>query len=78
MAVPSAENTISGESDTKNRDDAQRVLCAFNLSDRPASYALPAGLSAAIPIDGSGARGASVQGAQLRFEPWGQLFCSLS
>ena len=56
----------------------QRVLCAFNLSERAATFALPAGLPAAIPLNGSGARGADVQGAQMKFEPWGFVFCSLS
>jgi alpha-glucosidase len=56
----------------------QRVLCAFNLSERAASFELPAGLPAAIAIDGSGLRGAHVQGAQIRFEPWGGVFCRLN
>ena len=56
----------------------RKVLCAFNLSERPATFALPAGLPAAEPINGSGARGAGVQGAQLSFEPWGCIFCTLS
>ena len=59
-------------------DGDQRVLCAFNLSERAATFALPAGLPAAIPLNGSGARGADVQGAQMKFEPWGFVFCSLS
>ena len=56
----------------------QRVLCAFNLSERAATYALPAGLPAATPLNGCGARGAEVQGAQVSFAPWGFSFCSLS
>jgi alpha-glucosidase len=56
----------------------QRILCAFNLSERSASFALPAGLPAATPMQGSGARGGDVQGAQLRFEPYGHVFCSLT
>ena len=56
----------------------QRVLCAFNLSDRAATLALPVGLPAAMVIDGSGLRGAHVQGAQITFEPWGGVFCSLA
>jgi hypothetical protein len=39
---------------------------------------LPAGLPAATPMQGSGARGADVQGAQLRFEPFGYIFCTLT
>jgi alpha-glucosidase len=58
--------------------DGQRILCAFNLSDRAATFALPAGLPAAMPMQGSGARGADVQGAQLRFEPHGYVFCTLT
>jgi alpha-glucosidase len=56
----------------------KKMLCAFNLSERPATFALPAGLPAAEPINGSGVRGASVQGAQMTFEPWGCIFCTVS
>jgi alpha-glucosidase len=55
-----------------------KLLCAFNLSERAATLALPKGLPAAELINGSGARGASVQGAQMTFEPWGCIFCTVS
>jgi alpha-glucosidase len=60
------------------RNGNHQVLCAFNLSERSATFALPAGLPAATPIDGSGARGASAQGTLLSFEPWGSIFCSVA
>jgi alpha-glucosidase len=56
----------------------KKLLCAFNLSERPATFALPAGLPAVEAINGSGVRGASVQGAQMSFEPWACIFCTVS
>ena len=53
---------------------AQRVLCAFNFSDTPATLALPEGWSQARALDGSGLSGAHVEGDTLVFEPWGGLF----
>jgi len=52
----------------------ERVLCAFNLSEQPATLALPGD---AQLLAGSGARGAAVQGAHASFEPWGVLFARL-
>lgn len=54
-------------------DGPQRLLCAFNFSDRPATLALPAGWTGATPLTGSGLQGARVEGATLHFEPWGGL-----
>jgi alpha-glucosidase len=55
----------------------RRLLCAFNLSDRAATLALPAGLGAAARLDGSGAAGGEVAGGALHFQPWGVLFARL-
>jgi alpha-glucosidase len=60
------------------RHDGQRVLCAFNLSERAASLPLAAGLVVAQTLTDSAATGASVQGPQLNFEPWGVLFARLA
>lgn len=53
---------------------AQRVFCAFNFSDTPATLARPEGWSQARALDGSGLSGAHVEGDTLVFEPWGGLF----
>jgi len=55
----------------------ERVLCAFNLSDRAATFALPAALRIARVLDDSGARGAAAVDGALRFEPFGVLFARL-
>ena len=54
--------------------DGQRVLCAFNFSDREASLALPADWQAAAALAGSGLTGARIEGSSIRFEPWGGIF----
>jgi alpha-glucosidase len=59
------------------RHGTQRVLCAFNLSERAAALPL-SGMAVAEVLADSGARGAVVQGAQLHFEPWGVLFARLA
>jgi alpha-glucosidase len=56
----------------------QRVLCAFNLSERAATYTLPDDHKVRQPLAGSGASGATVQGGALAFEPWGVLFAALT
>lgn len=53
--------------------EGQRVLCAFNFSDTPASLELPAAWQQAHTLGGSGLTGATQQGSALRFEPWGGL-----
>ena len=53
--------------------EGQRVLCAFNFSDTPASIELPAAWQQAHTLGGSGLTGATQQGSALRFEPWGGL-----
>ncbi|WP_127996332.1 alpha-glucosidase family protein [Piscinibacter defluvii] len=60
------------------RHAGERVLCAFNLSAEAAVLPLPAGHAVAELLSGSGARGASVQGAELHFEPHGVLFARLA
>ncbi len=60
------------------RHAGQRVLCAFNFSADAAVLPLPAGHAVAELLSGSGARGASVQGAELHFEPHGVLFARLA
>jgi len=59
------------------RHGEQRVLCAFNLSDRDADFALPAGISVSALLDGSGVGGAQPSGATVHFTPWGVLFAAL-
>ena len=54
-------------------DGPQRLLCAFNFSDRPATLPLPAGWTGATSLAGSGLTGARVDGGTLHFEPWGGL-----
>ncbi|MFT3956437.1 MAG: alpha-glucosidase family protein [Piscinibacter sp.] len=58
--------------------EGQRVLCAFNFSERAATLALPAALGAAQPLADSGAAGASVRGSTIDFAPWGVLFARLA
>ncbi len=60
------------------RHGEQRVLCAFNLSDRDADFALPAGISVSALLDGSGVGGAQPSGATVHFTPWGVLFAALA
>jgi len=57
---------------------SERLLCAFNLSDRSATFELPVGLRIARLLDDSGARGATAAGSALRFEPYGVLFAQLT
>ena len=60
----------------------ERVLCAFNLSDQPARYDLPAGYAVIETLTDSGAQGAQAghgaHDSQLSFEPWGVLFARLA
>jgi alpha-glucosidase len=56
----------------------ERVLCAFNLGAQPCVFALPPALGAATPIESSPARGASLDGASVRFEPFGVWFARLA
>ena len=51
----------------------QRVLCAFNFSEQPASLELPAAWQQARTLQGSGLTGAKNEGNRLHFEPWGGL-----
>jgi alpha-glucosidase len=55
----------------------QRVLCAFNLSDAPATLALPAGMSPVEILRDSGADGARLDNDTLHFDPWGVIFARL-
>lgn len=54
-------------------DGPQRLLCAFNFSDQPATLPLPAGWTGAALLAGSGLTGARFEGGTLHFEPWGGL-----
>lgn len=60
------------------RHGEERVLCAFNLSDRPATLPLPPGSAAPRMLEDSGLTGASVSAAALAFEPWGALYARLA
>ena len=53
---------------------SQRVLCAFNFSEAPASLALPADWSNARVLEGSGLGGARIESGAIVFEPWGGLY----
>ena len=57
--------------------DGRRVLCAFNVSERAASLALPASTGVASALADSGATGATVRGSTIEFAPWGVLFARL-
>ncbi len=52
----------------------QRVLCAFNFSDQPATVALKGDWAQAHVLSGSGLSGAQHNSTTLQFEPWGGLF----
>jgi alpha-glucosidase len=56
---------------------AERVLCAFNFSGRPARWGLPAKLAAAMPDRASGIAGAQIKEGSVAFEPWGGLVARL-
>jgi alpha-glucosidase len=56
----------------------ERLLCAFNLSDRPVTLALPAGMQVAEVLRDSGAAGATPRPAAIAFEPWGVLLARLA
>ena len=55
----------------------ERVLCAFNLSGRPATLALQSEQVAAVLAE-SGASGAVVQGGTVAFDAYGTLFARLA
>jgi alpha-glucosidase len=57
----------------------ERVLCAFNVSDQPASLDLPVGMTIARSLDSSGTTGARLFGAgqQVNFEPFGVFLARL-
>ena len=54
----------------------ERVLCAFNLSAEPCTWAPPMPPGAAL--EGSGVQGARITGASVHFEPHGVLFAHLA
>lgn len=56
----------------------QRVLCAFNFSDRAAELSLPADWAGAQALNDSGTSGVHTDAQRLRFEPWGCAFLSPS
>jgi alpha-glucosidase len=60
--------------------EGQRLLCAFNVGDTPATLALPAGLRVASIETGSGVDGATPRddAAHIDFAPWGVLIASLT
>jgi alpha-glucosidase len=55
-----------------------RLLCAFNLSEQPATLALAADQSIATLLSDSGASGATPQPGAIRFDPYGVLFARLA
>ncbi len=52
-------------------EGGERLLCAFNLSEQPVQWELPAGLAIAALLADSGLTGATQQGAALAFDAWG-------
>jgi alpha-glucosidase len=56
----------------------ERILCAFNLSEHAAAFELRPGDTLVQQLDDSGASGAVVAGAGLRFDPFGVLFARLA
>jgi alpha-glucosidase len=58
--------------------DAQRLLCVFNFSDKPASYALPAYCKGAQVLANSGLGGATLNAGAVELAPWGGLFAQLA
>ena len=56
----------------------ERLLCAFNLSDTPATRALPAAAKVAQVLTDSGLEGGRVDGSALSFAPWGALIARLA
>jgi alpha-glucosidase len=58
--------------------EAQRVLCVFNFSDRPARYALPADCKVAQVLADSGLTGATLASGGVDLAPWGGLFAQLN
>ncbi|MDY0748635.1 alpha-glucosidase family protein [Paucibacter sp. R3-3] len=61
--------------------DGQRMLCAFNLSERGATLALPAGMRLAQPSpisDGAWTSPSSSSPDTVSFAPWGMLLAPLN
>jgi len=56
----------------------QRVLCALNFSDQPATLSLPDDLQAADELDLPGLQGGQLQGRTLAFEAFGGLLLRLA
>jgi alpha-glucosidase len=57
--------------------EGQRVLCVFNFSDRPATWAPPQACTNAQALTGSGLTGAELHEACVDLQPWGGLFAIL-
>jgi len=59
--------------------NGERILCAFNLADRPTRFALPPGSTIARLLEDSGAGGAELDGGTeaLQFDAWGAAFARL-
>jgi alpha-glucosidase len=51
----------------------QRLLCAFNFSQQPATFPLPSGWHGAVALADSCLQGARMESGILHFEPWGGL-----
>ncbi len=58
--------------------EGERVLCAFNFSDKAAKLALPKAIKIADVLDESGLSGAKPAGTTISFEPWGGVFARLA
>ena len=71
--LPGHPQVLAFVREVQREDNQQRLLCAFNFSDRPATLPLPAGWTGAALLAGSGLQGARVEGGTLHFEPWGGL-----
>jgi alpha-glucosidase len=58
--------------------DTESVLCVFNFSDQPATFALPADCQVAQVLTGSGLTGATLAAGSVNLVPWGGLFAQLA
>lgn len=59
------------------QNEAQRVLCVFNLSDRYVRHPLPPELLPCSLIAGSGLDGGRIVNGHIDCDPWGALFAQL-
>ena len=54
----------------------QKLLCAFNFSDKPVLWELCSEFAQACAVSGSAVSGAVIKQAVVHFEPWGGIFAA--